>query len=200
MSESSPSWKGLPLYQKLGDNHTGPLGPQLRKGLHNKPAEQTSPTCPSQGAELLKRGNSEPLQGGSEHGRKECNIQSLQRTITTFHGSKERWGPKAHHQPEKAQLLCTNRALQNGGHSYSQRPPKARGLDDQSRRPEGRLLHDTGSNKPQELGPVQVARGNLPVQLSPFRVVVGSVGLYQDYQADCSHPQDNGPEDDHLHI
>ena len=106
---------------KLGDNHTGPLGPQLRKGLHNKPTEQASPTCLSQGAKLLKRGNSEPLQGGSEHYRKECNIQSLQRTgrfpFPTVHGSKERWGTKAH-QPEKAQLLCTNGALQNGGHSY----------------------------------------------------------------------------------
>ena len=29
---------------------------------------------------------------------------------------KKRWGPKAHHQPEEAQLLCTNRALQDGGH------------------------------------------------------------------------------------
>ena len=63
--------------KKLGDNHTGPLSPQLRKGLYNKPTEQASPTCPSQGAQLLKRGNSEHLQGGSEHGRKECNIQSL---------------------------------------------------------------------------------------------------------------------------
>ena len=62
ISESSPGWKGLPLYQKLGDNYTRPLGPQLRKGLHNKPTEKASPTCPSQGAKLLKRGNSEPLQ------------------------------------------------------------------------------------------------------------------------------------------
>ena len=35
----------------------------------------------------------------------------------------------------------------------------------------------TGSNKPQEVAAVQVARRNLPVQLSPFRVVIGSMGL-----------------------
>ena len=61
------------------------------------------------------------------------------------------------------------------------------------------LFHDTSSDKPQEVAAVQVARINLPVQLSPFWVVVGSVGLYQDYKANCSHPQVNGPEDDHLH-
>ena len=52
------------------------------------------------------------------------------------------------------------------------------------------VLHDTCSNKPQEVAAVQVARRNLPVQLPPFRAVVGSVGLYQDYKGDCSHPQD----------
>ena len=59
----------------------------------------------------------------------------LQRTgrfpIPTVCGSKERWGPEANHQPEEAQLLCTNTALQDEGHSYAQGPPKTRGLDDQ---------------------------------------------------------------------
>ena len=79
-----------------------------------------------------------------------------------------------------------------------QRPPKVMRLDDKSR-PEGWLLHDTSNDRPQEVAAVQVARRNLPVQLPALRVVVGSVGLYQDYKADCSHPQDNGPENDHLH-
>ena len=35
----------------------------------------------------------------------------------------------------------------------------------------------TSSNKPQEVAAVQVARRNLPVQLSPFRVVISSMGL-----------------------
>ena len=57
MSESPPGWMGFPLNQELGNNFTGPLGPQLCKRIHNKPTEQASPTCPSQGAKL-ERGNS----------------------------------------------------------------------------------------------------------------------------------------------
>ena len=93
--------------KELGNNYTRPLGPQLCKRIHNKPTEQASPTCPSKGAKRLKRGNSESFQGGSEYGRRECNIQSSQRTarfpIITVCGSKERWLPEAHHQPVKAQ-------------------------------------------------------------------------------------------------
>ena len=66
--------KNLEIY-----NYTGPLGPQLCKRIHNKPTEQASPTCLSQRAKLLERGNTEPFQGGSECGRQECNIQSLQK-------------------------------------------------------------------------------------------------------------------------
>ena len=95
---------------------------------------------------------------------------------------KKRWGPKVHHQPEEAQFLCTNRALQDGGHSHAQRSPKARRLDDKSQ-PEGRLLHDTSNNRPQDVAAVQVARRNLPVQLPAFLVVINSMGLYQGLQS-----------------
>ena len=59
MSESPPGQMGFPLNQELGNNYTGHLGPQLCKRIHNKPTEQASPTCPSQGTKLLERGNSE---------------------------------------------------------------------------------------------------------------------------------------------
>ena len=111
---------------------------------------------------------------------------------------QRRMGTKGPSSTWKSSTLCANRALQGGGHSYPQRSPKARQLDDQSR-PERHLFHDTSTDKPQEVTTIQVARRNLPVQLSPFRVVVGSVSLYQDYKANCNHTQVNWPEDDHLH-
>ena len=40
--------------KELGNNYTRPLGPQLCKRIHNKPTEQASPTCPSQGAKHLE--------------------------------------------------------------------------------------------------------------------------------------------------
>ena len=95
--------------KELGNNYTqDPWVLNCVKGYTiNLLHEEASPTCPSQGAKRLERGNSESFHGGSEYGRRECNIQSLQRTgrfpIITVHGSKERWGPEAHHQPVKAQ-------------------------------------------------------------------------------------------------
>ena len=124
MSEPSPSGTSFPLHQELGSNYTGPLGSQLCKRIHNKPTEQTSSTCSPQGAPLLKRGHSEPYRRGSEYAGQECDIKSLPKTrrfpIPTLHGFEKRWGPKAHHQPEEAQLLCANRTLQDGGHSHAQ--------------------------------------------------------------------------------
>ena len=98
MSEPPPSGTSFPLHQELGSNYTGPLGSQLCKRIYNKPTEQASPTCSPQGAPLLKRGHSEPYQGGSEYGRQECNIKSLQKTgrfpIPTLHGSEKKMGAK----------------------------------------------------------------------------------------------------------
>ena len=46
---------------------------------------------------------------------------------------------------------------------------------------------------------VPVAGDSIPIQLPPLRPVVSPLGLYQDHKANNDHPQDNGPESDHIH-
>ena len=191
--DTTAACQNLPLAGRvshfMGNNYTGLFGPQLCKRLHNKPTEQASPTCPSQGAKLLKRGNSEPFQGGSEYGRQECNIQSLHKTrrfpITTVHGSKKRWGPKPIINLKRLNsFVHTEHFKMEGIHMLKDllKP------NDWMTKVNLKDTYYTSSDKPQKVAAVQVARRNLSVQLSPFQVVVGSVDLHQDYKADCSHP------------
>ena len=44
-----------------------------------------------------------------------------------------------------------------------------------------------------------MAGDSIPIQLPPLRPVVSPLGLYQDHKANNDHPQDNGPESDHIH-
>ena len=47
--------------------------------------------------------------------------------------TKKRWPTEASDQTKTVELLSTHRALQNGGHSYAQRPAISRRLDGKDR-------------------------------------------------------------------
>ena len=46
---------------------------------------------------------------------------------------------------------------------------------------------------------IPVARNSISVKLPSLRTFVSPLGLYQDHKANNDHPQDNGPEGDHIH-
>ena len=55
------------------------------------------------------------------------------------------------------ELLTNNRALQNGGHSYAQKPAKSRRLDGEDR-PEGCILHGTHGQGGPRIPPLPMER------------------------------------------
>ena len=94
--------------------------------------------------------------------------------ITTVHGSKERWGPKPIINLNKLNSFVHMEHFKMEGIHMLKHLLKP---SDWMTKVNLKDAYYTSSDKPQEVAAVQVARRNLPVQLSPFQVVVDSVGL-----------------------
>ena len=149
------------------------------------PTERT--TCPVRGG----TGNVEET--GYNSSSKGTSLQGL--PVPTVLRTQKRRRHKTSDQPEH---ICGSTPLQNGGDPLVERRTQRVRLDDEGRS-EGCLLHD--SNKPHPPTPpkIQVGGSDLPIQMSPVRAIVGSLGLYQDHQANSSNTQRPRPENDNLY-
>ena len=98
---------------------------------------------------------------------------------------------------KKTQPVCEDRALQDGVHSHAERPAKSSRLDGQDR-PERCLLYDSHCSVGQRSPQIPMEGPDVPVQLSSVRVVLSSLGLYQDHTISCGSPAGDRLASDHL--
>ena len=180
------------------------MGVKLHTGVHHRYDKATNPESCPKGADLQSKPTKRPLQGGRKDGHKTGNNCRTQGTgcqrlpLPVIQCPKKGRGNQTDNQPKGVEQVCRNSSLQDGRDLHAKRHPKTRRLDDQGR-PEGCIFYDPNGPKPETASPLQMAGGNIPVQLPAIRTVVSTVGLYQDHEASDNHPQVDGPENDHLH-
>ena len=176
----------------------------MHRGLYNRSGKSASPAPSPTGAHLSTGRKGSPHRGGRENVEETGHLSgpqgacSQRLSLPTICSPQKRWGDETNNQPKGVELIRTDSALQNGGHSHGERYPKTRRLDDQSR-PEGCIFHDSDCTLPEGTATISVAGDHLPVQLPAIWPVVSPMGLYQDHEANSDNPQVLGPKDDHIH-
>ena len=101
---------------------------------------------------------------------------------------QEGWENKTSNEPEETQRVNPSSALQDGGHSYSERPAKRERLAHQggSKRC---LFYGSDSRDGQEIPPLPGEGKLLPIHLPPLQCIMCPLGLYQDPKASDGYAQ-----------
>ena len=173
------------------------MGVEYISGLHYRSSVSTTYGEPSSGTQIPSdRGTENDSHTNSITDTKGIGKQGFQ--VSTVLCPKERWWCETHNQSEGSEYLCGDIPLQDGRHPYAEGYSKTRRLDDISR-PEGCLFHATNDNTQQMSTEVSVAGADIPIQLSPLRTVVCTLGLYQDHKASSGHTPVPSTEGDNIH-
>ena len=187
----TPNWK---------KNYKTSLGNKLHTRLYDRLDETAYPTPCSKGADFSTRGNKRYNYGGKETVRKTGNSDCPQGTsgqrlsLPTFHCTPKRWGETTlkglnsfveavHFKMEGIHML---RDTLKPGNWMTKVDLKD-------------AYFDSNGTQPEAPATISMERDDISIQLSPLRSVVSPLGLYQDHEANSGHPQDNGPEDDHIY-
>ena len=200
--ETPASWKAGPLFRELENSNKGPMGVEHGPGVPirapGRAHSEGSPTPFSVlcGTEQTDRGGGicPSREGGSVKGK-----STKQRVLfQSLPGSQEGWRAEAGNKPQSPEPIPPASTLQNGGYTHPEGYNKARRLACQSG-PQGCILHHPNTSTSQGTPEVQLSERGIPVQLSPIRADVGTLGLYQDPQASNSPPPGVGSKDGGLH-
>ena len=204
LTESSPCREDTTFHSKLESSHIRPLGTGLCARVCNR-LDCSTPSSETAPRNSLFRGRDElSFTRSAKDGRETCCYGSTdEEARERIHFSvvcspEEGRGCETNNKSEESQHLCEESFLQDGRNSHSQRPAKAGRLDDESRS-KGRLLCDPDNAGTHILPEISVDGKDVPVQLPTFRSVVGSMGLYQDHEANNGFSQDTRTESNHLH-
>ena len=114
------------------------------------------------------------------------------------HSAQERWGSETCHQPKALEQTCEIRAFQDGGPAHSQSSIKERRLDGKGG-PERCILHGPNSLPIPTSSPLQDGEEDIPVQLSPFRLVHSPESIHEDTQASHRDAQITEHSTSNLH-
>ena len=201
-SHSDSRETGL-LCRKLACDLQRPLGDQGDNGLYYRPNKPALPTPPSSRTAICSRRTRSPSRGDREHDNQTSHIRDKAPTrrwfrLTDVSSTQKRRRSETSDKPQTAELLCEDRALQDGEHPNVERPAKIRRLDGQNR-PEGCILHGSNSKRTPEATPLLTYGVSIPVQLPTIRPVICSVGLYQDHTTGSDNAPRARPPHDHLH-
>ena len=189
---------------QLESHNTRPVGTKLYSRLHNRSDKPTISTPSPYGVKVSTDRGIQSHHRGRENDDKTSGIKGTQGArkkgihIPIILSPQKGWRHETHYQSEGSECLCRDTPLQDGGHPHAQRYPQTRRLDDKSR-PEGCLLHDSNGITSQTPTEISVARADLPVQLSPIRPIICTLGLYQDHKTSDGNPSISRSKADYIH-
>ena len=199
---TAPSRALKQFHKQLGSNYPGPMGPSKRPWLQDRiPSEaKTKPQASSN--YLRKEGRGMHAGRDPKHARQTGyhRDRELSRGLLLSDVSCTKEGRQAEtcNKPEETKPVSEDRALQDGRHSHAERPAKSRRLDGQDR-PERCIFHDPHGSGGPRIPPLPMEGQSIPVQLPAIRAVIGSVGLYQDYETGSGNLVGVGTASNNLH-
>ena len=139
-----------------------------RIDFSSMPHQSVIPHCPQYSAEqthLISEEVTELLQKGAiEEIYSTCKATRVEPLPCSQEGRRS----TSSNQSQSPKQFCEQGTLQNGGHSYTERPLEKGGLASQNRY-KRHLLFNTHSPKPQKVPQVHVQREDLPIQLTTLR-------------------------------
>ena len=109
-----------------------------------------------------------------------CTIKSGYRLRQhNFCDPQKRWGAKTSVQPEAFKSVCQVRPFQNGGHTYAERPPKAKRFFSKNRS-KGCLFYGANMEESPKVSSVYLARHPMGVSVSTVWLSQRTTRLYKN--------------------
>ena len=185
-----------------GDNKR-PVGGRHREGLSGRLPVETPTESTTSHSTILCETESINCGGGKGTSRQRSHKRSPQPSGRVLlkpvpcpkKGRRATPGDK----PEGSEQFYTNRALQDGGHPYPQRPSSQSGGLVGKGGSEGRIFCSPDPRITPPIPEVLLPREMLSVPVPPIRPVIGSLGLYQDPKASTSPPPGDGDTVDSIY-
>ena len=193
--------KGSPGH--LEGDHKRPVGGYHNKGLQDRLPVRTSPESETShstilcGTESIDSGGDKGTSGQRSHSR--CAQPSGRVLLKLVPCPKKGQWATPSNKPEGPEQFCSDRALQNGGNPYPQRPCQSGGLDGKGGS-EGCVFRNPNPQITPSIPEISLSGEMLSVPVPTIWPVIGSLGLYQDPEASTSSPPGDGCATDSNYI
>ena len=160
-------------------------GSQDRLPVRTSPESETSHSTILCGRESINSGGDKGTSGKRSHNR---SAQPSGRVLLKPVPCPQKgWWTTPSNKPEGSEQFCSDRALQHGGNTYPQRPCQSGGLDDKGGS-KGCVFHNPNPPVSPKIPEVQIPTQMLSIPVPTVWPVIGSLGLYQDPEANPSSP------------
>ena len=178
----APSRPSETFCDKLGVSYQRPVGAQCNFGLSDLFHRTPLPKCPTK-YDIFGQGSRVNKQRA---GRLDTKTSNLVCTIKSGHRLRQhnfcdpqkRWGAKTSVQPEAFKSVCQVRPFQNGGHTYAERPPKAKRFFSKNRS-KGCVFYGANMEESPKVSSVYLARHPMGVSVSTVWLSQRTTRLYK---------------------
>ena len=180
--------------RQVGGYHN--KGSQDRLPVRTSPESETSHSTILCGTEPVDSGGDKGTSGQRSHNRSaQPSGRVLLKPVPC--PQKARWTTPSN-KPEGSEQFGSHRAFQDGGNTYPQRPCQSGGLDGKGGS-KGCVFHNPNPPVSPQIPEVQVPTQMLSIPVPTIWPVIGSLGLYQDPEANPSSPPGDGGAIDSIH-